>query len=47
MKIIQAPSPTTELTGWIGDNMAAVQQDITETGLVLFRGFDTEDAATL
>ena len=41
MKIIQAPSSTTELTGWIGDNMDAVKQDISETGLVLFRGFDT------
>ena len=47
MKIIQAPSSTTELTGWIGDNMDAVKQDISETGLVLFRGFDTRDAATL
>lgn len=47
MKIIQAPSATTELTGWINDNMSAVQAGLNDVGLVLFRGFDTEDAATL
>ncbi|MEM9843164.1 MAG: TauD/TfdA family dioxygenase [Pseudomonadota bacterium] len=47
MKTILAPSNTTELTGWIGDNMDQVKQGLSDAGLVLFRGFDTEDASTL
>jgi len=47
MKTFQAPSETTELTGWINDNMNAVKDGLTEAGLVLFRGFDGDDAATL
>lgn len=47
MKTLLAPSETTELTAWISDNMDTVKDSLTEAGLVLFRGFDTEDAATL
>lgn len=47
MKTFLAPSDTTELTAWIGDHMDDVKTGLNEAGLVLFRGFDTEDAATL
>jgi hypothetical protein len=47
MKILQAPAPNTELTSWMSDNMDAVQDGLNEAGLVLFRGFNTDDAATL
>ena len=47
MDIFHAPSASVELTGWITDNLDAVQQSLAKTGLVLFRGYDTEDAATL
>ncbi len=47
MKKFFAPSADTELNSWLSDNMDAVQQGLSDEGLVLFRGFDTEDAATL
>lgn len=47
MKTFLAPSDSTELTGWIGDNMDVVKQGLADEGLVLFRNFDTDDAATL
>lgn len=47
MKTFLAPSDTLELTVWIDDNLDAVKQGLSDEGLVLFRGFDTEDAATL
>lgn len=47
MKTLHAPTPGTELTGWIADNMDAVKGQLAEYGLVLLRGFNTDDAATL
>lgn len=47
MKIITAPADRPELTGWMETNMDAVRDGLFEAGIVLFRGFDTEDAATL
>ena len=47
MKTSLAPSETTELTAWVGDNFGLVKQGLVEAGLVLFRGYDTRDAATL
>lgn len=47
MKKFIAPAAGIELNSWINDNMDDVRAGLAETGLVLFRGFDTEDAATL
>ena len=47
MKKFFAPSAETELTGWMEGNMQAIHDGLRDEGLVLFRGFDTADAATL
>ncbi|WP_165611612.1 TauD/TfdA family dioxygenase [Cognatiyoonia sediminum] len=47
MKKFFAPNPNTELNAWIADNFDQVKDGLDQAGLVLFRGFDTEDAATL
>jgi alpha-ketoglutarate-dependent taurine dioxygenase len=47
MQVIQAPAQGTELTGWLSDNLDAVKSGLSDAGLVLLRGFDTEDASTL
>ena len=47
MKKSIANAPGTALTDWIRSHMDDVKAALTDEGLVLFRGFDTEDAATL
>lgn len=47
MKLFHAPSGDVELTAWIADNLDSVKTALSDEGIVLFRGFDTEDAATL
>lgn len=47
MKILSAQASDIELTGWVMNNMAQVRDVLDETGIVLFRGFDTENATTL
>jgi hypothetical protein len=47
MRIIKSSSPSTELLDWMGSNMDQVQDGLEETGLVVLRGFNTDDSATL
>lgn len=47
MKKFFAPSADTEVTSWMSDNMDQIRVALQDDGLVLLRGFDTEDAATL
>lgn len=47
MKIITPPTDGTELIGWMDTNMDQVKDGLNETGLVLLRGFNTDDSATL
>lgn len=47
MKIIAASNDGIELVGWMQDNMDQVREDLSGAGLVVFRGFETGNAATL
>jgi hypothetical protein len=47
LKIFSAPDDGIELVSWMQDSTDVIRDALSETGLVLFRGFDTEDAATL
>jgi hypothetical protein len=44
---ITAPAAGTELVSWMGDRMDEIRSGLSEEGLVLLRGFDTEKASTL
>lgn len=47
MHTIVAPAPGTELIAWMSDHMDAIKAGLSDKGLVLLRGFDTEKASTL
>lgn len=47
MATIVAPDAGIELTGWMTNNFHKVRRAMVEEGLAVFRGFDTEDPATL
>lgn len=47
MRVISSPASGTELTGWIESNIEQVRDVLDQDGLALFRGFNTDDAATL
>lgn len=47
MSTLTAPAPGTELIGWMDGNMDLVRQTLDRDGLVLLRGFDTEDPTTM
>jgi hypothetical protein len=42
-----AKNPRSVLTDWIGEHMAEVREALSGSGLVLFRGYETGDPATL
>ncbi|MCV3273770.1 TauD/TfdA family dioxygenase [Roseobacter sinensis] len=47
MKKFFAPTAQTELTSWMSDHMDDIRDTLSAEGIVLLRGFDTEDATTL
>jgi hypothetical protein len=47
MTTLTAPKPGVELTGWMADHLDEVRRVLADDGLVLLRGFDTDDPATL